>query len=132
MIERVVVSALYIGIVAFIVFKYLIDTGMDEVAARNITLLLMVLFENVHTLNSRSETASLFRMNFFSNPFLLYGMLCAQFIHIGAMYTPGLSGILQISPVSPMQWLQLLPIALSLIIIDEVHKYCHKRHISNV
>ena len=132
MIERVLVSALYIGIVAFAVFSWLINSGMDEVAARNITLLLMVLFENVHTLNSRSETASLFRMNFFSNPFLLYGMLSAQFIHIGAMYTPGLSDILQISPVSPVQWLQLLPIALSLIIIDEAHKCWHKRHISNI
>lgn len=132
MIERVVVSALYIGIVAFIVFKWLIDSGMDEFSARNLTLLLMVLFENVHTLNSRSETASLFRMNFFSNPFLLYGMLAAQAIHIGAMYTPGLRDILMIEPVTFEQWFQLLPIAMSLIIIDEAHKAWHKRSTENI
>jgi len=127
MIERVIVSALYIGCVAFIVFKWLIDQGVDEQSARNLTLLMMVLFENVHVLNSRSETVSLFSMNFFSNPFLLYGMLCAQAIHIGAMYTPGLSDILQIEPVTLNQWFQLLPIALSLIIVDEAHKYWRSR-----
>jgi hypothetical protein len=40
------------------------------------TLLLMVLFENVHVLNSRSETQSIFKQYFFGNPLLLFGMPC--------------------------------------------------------
>jgi len=92
------------------------------------TLLLMVLFENVHVLNSRSEKQSIFKQYFFGNKFLLFGMLAAQGIHIMAMYTPGLRELLELSPVSLHQWTGLLGIALSLIVVDELHKYfLHKK-----
>lgn len=44
---------------------------------------------------------------------------------IGAMYTPGLRDILQIQPVSIVQWSQLLGVALTLIAVDELHKLWH-------
>ncbi|EGG98523.1 Cation-transporting ATPase [gamma proteobacterium IMCC2047] len=52
----------------------------------------------------------------------MFGMLAAQGIHIAAMYTPGLSGVLQIEPVTLQQWSVLLLIALSLVVVDELHK----------
>jgi magnesium-transporting ATPase (P-type) len=122
MIERVIVNAVVMGGIAFLVFAWQLDQGQSEEQARNITLLLMVLFENVHVLNSRSETRSLFRQYFFGNPLLLIGMLTAQAIHIGAMYTPGLKDVLQVQPVSLAQWSVLLLIALVLIVVDELHK----------
>ena len=126
MIERVITNAIVMGCLAFMVFVLQLKQGATEESARNITLLLMVLFENVHVLNSRSETCSIFRQYFFGNKFLLFGMLAAQAIHIGAMYTPGLRDILQIQPVSPGQWSVLLGIALILIVVDELHKRVHK------
>lgn len=124
MIERVVVNALVMGILAFSVFKWQLDQGFSETEARNITLLLMVLFENVHVLNSRSEMTSIFKQDFFGNKLLLFGMLGAQAVHIGAMYTPGLKEILQVQPVTLNQWSTLLAIALILIVVDEAHKAC--------
>ena len=56
---------------------------------------------------------------------LLFGMLGAQAVHIGAMYTPGLRDVLQVAPVTLVQWSQLLMIALTLIVVDELHKYWH-------
>ena len=94
------------------------------------TLLLMVLFENVHVLNSHSETLSVLRQGVFSNRFLVFAILCAQVIHIGAMYTPGLREILQVEPVTFNQWMQLLVIALMLIVVDELHNYGHARQVS--
>jgi Ca2+-transporting ATPase len=128
MIERVLVNALVMGVLAFATFSWQIQNGAEVESARNITLLLMVLFENVHVLNSRSETRSMFRQYFFGNPFLIFGMLGAQAIHIGAMYTPGLRDVLQVQPVSIVQWSQLLGIALCLIIVDELHKLVHAHH----
>ena len=126
MIDRVIINAIFMGCLAFIVFQYQLNQGATEEDARNITLLLMVLFENVHVLNSRSETCSIFQQNFFGNKLLLFAMLGAQAIHISAMYTPGLRDILQIHPVSFTQWSVLLSIALLLIIIDESHKAFYK------
>ena len=123
MIERIVVNAIVMGCLAFALFKWQIDSGVAEQEARNMTLLLMVLFENVHVLNSRSEQQSIFKQYFFGNKFLLFGMLAAQGIHIMAMYTPGLKELLELSPVSLQQWSGLLGIALILIIVDELHKY---------
>jgi calcium-translocating P-type ATPase len=127
MIERVVTSALYMGTVAFALFWSIMQTGVPVEEARNVTLLLMVLFENVHALNSRSENQSVVNVPFFSNPVLLVGILVAQAIHIGSMYTPGINDLLQIEPVSFTLWLQLLGVALSLFIIDEGHKFLERR-----
>ncbi|WDD96585.1 cation-translocating P-type ATPase [Thalassomonas actiniarum] len=130
MIERVLINALVMGTLAFSFFKWQLDAGVAEAQARNLTLLLMVLFENVHVLNSRSEHLSIFRQYFFGNKFLLFGMLAAQGIHIAAMYTPGLKDWLALSPVTLQQWTMLLLIASILIVVDEGHKLYHKRFLS--
>lgn len=122
MLERVFINAFIMGLTAFIVFVSCLDQGMEEHTARNITLLLMVLFENVHVLNSRSETQSLFKQRFFGNPLLIIGMLMAQTVHILAMYTPGLKDVLNVEPVTFTQWCKLLLVALLLIVVSEAHK----------
>lgn len=99
---------------------------MEEYEARNLLLLLMVLFENVHIFNCRSETRSVFRIPLGNNPFLIITVLAAQGIHIAAMYIPGLNGVLEIQPVSPLTWALLLAAALSLVAIMELFKVFRK------
>ncbi len=123
MVERVIISALVIGIVAFLLFQLLLSHGYTIDEARNGTLLLMVLFENVHVFNSRSETISAFRHNPLRNPLLLFGTVIAQLIHIGAMYTPWLSDVLGTQPVLFEHWLILLGLALSVFVVMELHKF---------
>lgn len=123
MIRRVLANALVMGAVAFAIFYLALEQGMPVDQARNRTLLLMVLFENIHIFNSRSETRSLFRQRFFSNPLLLFGMLAAQSVHILAMHVPFLAQILMIAPVSLVDWGHLLLLASVLLLTDELHKY---------
>ncbi|MBT8117690.1 MAG: HAD-IC family P-type ATPase [Gammaproteobacteria bacterium] len=122
MIERVILSALVIGSIAFVVFQSLLERGFSLDEARNGTLMLMVLFENIHVFNSRSESLSTFRHNPLRNPLLLFGTLAAQLIHIAAMYTPWISDVLHIQPISPQHWLELLGFALSVLVVMELHK----------
>ena len=129
MIERVIVAALVMGVTAFALFQVLIDMGMGINEARNSTLLLMVLFENVHVFNCRSETRSTFRHNLMRNPILLFGTLTAQLIHIGAMYTPWLKDVLAVQPVSAEHWLELLALALTLLVVMELHKWFRRRFV---
>ena len=103
-------------------FKWLLDWGYDVEQARNATLLLMVLFENIHVFNCRSETRSILRHNPLTNPILLFGTIAAQLVHIGAMYAPWLSEVLKIHPVDPELWFHLLMLALSVLVVMEVHK----------
>ena len=127
MLERVIISAIVIGVVAFGLFKYLLDQGFSVEQARNSTLLLMVLFENVHVFNSRSETLSVLRHNPLRNKLLLGGTIIAQLVHIGAMYTPWLGDVLGASPVTFEQWLMLLGLALSVMVVMELHKWIRAR-----
>ena len=122
MIERVVLSAIVIGVTAFFVFQYLYTQGHSLDASRNGTLLLMVLFENIHVFNSRSETRSVFNHNPLRNHFLLFGTLAAQLIHIAAMYTPWISDVLRIQPVSLDYWFDMLFISITVLIAMELHK----------
>jgi magnesium-transporting ATPase (P-type) len=122
MLERVIISAIVMGVVAFALFSFLLDQGFDLEQARNSTLLLMVLFENVHVFNCRSESLSAFRHNPLRNKLLLVGTLIAQLIHIGSMYTPWLGDVLGVQPVSFLQWLGLLALAFSVMLVMELHK----------
>ena len=122
MIERVVLAAIVMGSLACFTFYTLLHQGFTEEQARNGTLLLMVLFENVHVFNSRSETLSVFIHNPLRNPFLLFGTIAAQGIHIIAMYTPGIREVLELSPVTFNQWLTYLGLAMVLLMASEVYK----------
>ena len=127
MVERIVLTAAVMGGSAFAVYKWLLMNGSSLEEARNLIMLLMILFENVHVFNSRSELRSAFRHSPLKNPLLLFGTLAAQTVHIVAMYTPGLSSVLEIQPVSVVQWVLLFGLALSILAVMEIYKALKRR-----
>ena len=127
MIEQVLVSGAFIGVVGFLFFGWTLDRGWTEFEARNGVLLLMVCFENAHVFNCRSEWRSAFRVPFRANRFLILAVLAAQSVHIGAMYVPGLSDVLRIQPVSFETWLPVAGLALGLVAVMEIFKALRPR-----
>jgi len=127
MISRIAISAVVIGSVSFAVFYWMLNNGFSEDEARNMTVLQLVLFENVMALNSRSETKSFFQEPLMKNPLLIFGTIAAQGIHIGAMYTPWISDVLRIQPVTFKEWGVLLGLALILMVVIEVEKWIRRR-----
>jgi Ca2+-transporting ATPase len=121
-VQHVLVTGSVMGLLAFAVYFELMNTGTAVEEARNLVLMLMVLFGNIHALSSRSETRSLFAIRFFSNPFLIIAVPVAQIVHIVAMYTPGISSVLEISPITLREWLILAVVALTLLLVEELHK----------
>ena len=99
-----------------------LEQGVPEPEARNLVLLLMVLFENAHAFNARSERRSVFRIPFAANPFLVLAVIAAQGLHIAAMYTPGLRDVLGIMPIGFSSWLSVAGVALSLLVVAEIYK----------
>ncbi|MDD4253716.1 MAG: HAD-IC family P-type ATPase, partial [Methanoculleus horonobensis] len=122
MIEETVISGTVIALVALGTWHWLISNGWDEFAARNLLVLLMVLFENFHAFNCRSEYFSAFRIPISRNYFLVAGVIAAQGIHILALYVPFLQDVLQLQPVSLVEWLVLLALASSVVIVMEIFK----------
>jgi magnesium-transporting ATPase (P-type) len=127
MIERTVVAALFMGIVGFGMFHYALAAGWSEAEARNGLLLLMVLFENVHIFNCRSETQSAFSRSPLESPFLMIGMVVAFSIHVLMMHIPLGQSLLSAGPVSVEHWLLLLCLALPILPVMELHKLSWRR-----
>lgn len=127
MVERVVTVAVIIGGLAFALYYWLLIRGWSLDDARNCTMLLMVLFENVIVFASRSEVRPAFKMSPLRNPLLLVGTLAATLIHVAAMYTPWISGILHIHPVPLDQWIELMGMALVIFVAMELYKVARAR-----
>lgn len=127
MIRRVVQSTVVIGGSAFLAFQWMIAHGYGVPEARNITLLIFVMFENVQTLACSSERRSIFSVDILRNRFLLLSVLAAQTIHISAMYIPWLSRTLGLSPITPLEWGLSLLMASSLVLVTEVDKFFSRR-----
>lgn len=129
MIERTVIAAVVMGGIGFLTFRWLLpaDPSDAEVAsARNGLLLLMVLFENIHIGNCRSETKSALRFSPLRSPILLTGVIIAFLVHLLAMYTPWGSALLETQPVEPAQWAILFLLALTIFPVMELHKLSWK------
>jgi magnesium-transporting ATPase (P-type) len=117
------------GGIAFGTYFWLLSSGWDEFAARNLLVLLMVLLENFQALNCRSEYRSIFRVPLKNNYYLIAGILVAQGIHIAAMATPLMQELLGIGPVSPGEWAVLLALASLVVAGMEIFKLARLRAI---
>ncbi|PPD44975.1 MAG: HAD family hydrolase [Methylocystis sp.] len=128
MIARNVYSALVMAGVGFAVFYWLLENGYDETHARNLLLLLFVIFENFQALNARSEHHTLFHRGLLASLLLVASVVGAQLLHLAAMHVPGLADTLRIWPVSFQEWGILFLIGSSLLIVMEAEKWWMERH----
>lgn len=126
MIEETLLAGSVMGLSSFILWWWLLHNGYGEPAARNMVLLFLVLLENYHVFNCRSETRSAFSVPISRNRVLVAGVLGAQGVHILAMYVPFTQQLLSLQPVSLPQWLGLLASAAIILISVEIYK--HFRH----
>jgi Ca2+-transporting ATPase len=122
MIERTVLAAVVMGCIGFALFNWALANGWSESAARNGLLLLMVLFENVHIFNCRSETRSAFALSPFRSPVLMCGMLAAFSIHVTMLYLPLGQSLLDTQPLSASQWMMIATLSLPILLVMELHK----------
>ncbi len=123
MVERTLIGALVMGLVGYGFFHWALEAGWNETSARNALLLLMVLFENVHLFNCRSEVRSAFSMSPLRSPVLLVGMVTAFSVHVAMLYLPLGNELLSTHPVNAEQWLLLAGLSLTILFAMEVHKF---------
>ncbi len=123
MIEQCLLVGFYIAVTAFALFSWLYtELGYSEGAARNLILLFLVSFNNFHTLNCRSETRSVFAVPVRTNMLLIFSVISAQFLHIGAMHLPLSQYVLDLAPVTISEWAGVIALAATILILGEAYK----------
>jgi len=128
MVWQTIVSGLTIGALALGAWYWMVRVEMmDEAVARNLVLLFMVLLQNVHVFNCRSEAVSALKVPLRRNVILIFGVLAAQGIHVLSMYLPFMRKILGTGPVALAQWLLLLGLALTVLLVMEIFKWVRQK-----
>ena len=119
---QVLTAGTYMGVVSGAAYAWFLEQGLALEAARNLTLLLMVMFENAHALNARSERLPVYRMPLSGNWFLVFSIIGAHGLHLAALFTPGLADVLRVQPIQVLDWLLVVCLALSLIFVMDLYK----------
>jgi len=128
MVWQTIVSGLTIGVLALGAWFWMVRVEMmEEAVARNLVLLFMVLLQNVHVFNCRSEAVSALKVPLRRNVVLVFGVLAAQGIHVLSMYLPFMQKILGTEPVAFAQWFLLLALALTVLLVMEMFKWVRRK-----
>lgn len=122
MVQQTAVSGVTMGLLSFGTWYALLQAGWDEAAARNLVLLLMVLFQNFHVFNCRSEYVSVFKVPLRRNILLVVGVVAALGLHLLSMQTPFMQGLLRVESVSPAEFFYLFLLASTVLVVMEIFK----------
>ncbi|KAF9905422.1 P-type ATPase [Linnemannia zychae] len=76
---------------------------------------------------SRTMRTSVFRVNFFGNRWMLFGVLLSFVLMLIGIYTPGFNGILNLVPVYGLTWAKVVVGCIILVILSELEKLVLRR-----
>ena len=102
----------------------------DLTKARTMTLTVLAVFQWFNAWNCRSESKSIFRMNPFSNKYLVGATIIVIVLQLLVVYTPVMNTFLKTAPLNLSDWLLIVPIATSIVLIEEIRKFFYRRRLA--
>lgn len=100
---------------------------VDLVKAWTISLTALAVFQWFNAWNCRSEDKSIFQMNPFSNKFLAGATVFVVFLQMFAVYNPLGQKFLRTVPLDFSEWLIIVSVAVSIILVEEIRKLFYRR-----
>ena len=108
-------------------YQWLYRTGHALDVCRTAAVTTMVFFQFFQVLNCRSNKRSLFRLNPFTNLFLLGTLVTATLAQAAAVHWPGFRWIFRMTPLSGGQWAACVGLACSVVLVVESDKFLANR-----
>ncbi|MBI4089002.1 HAD-IC family P-type ATPase [Candidatus Kaiserbacteria bacterium] len=106
--------------------------GDNLTKAWTISLTTLAVFQWFNAWNCRSGSESVFRANPFSNWYLVAATVVVITLQLLAVYTPFLQSILRTTPLAASEWLLIIAVASSILVVEEARKLfsslAHKRY----
>ncbi len=99
----------------------------DLTKAWTICLTTLAVSQWINAWNCRSEHISVFRMNPFSNKFLLAALAIVSILHLSVIYLPFMNHIFRTTPLTLQDWSVILSVSLLVILVEEIRKLFHRR-----
>ena len=99
----------------------------DITKAWTISLTTLAVFQWFNSWNCRHESKSIFKMNPFSNKFLVGASLIVILLQLFAIYNPLMQNLLRTTPLNLSEWLVIIAIATSIVFVEEIRKFFYRR-----
>jgi magnesium-transporting ATPase (P-type) len=125
MAQRMFVMAIPMMIGTLFIFKGYFENDLAK--AWTISLTTLAVFQWFNAWNCRHESESIFQMNPFSNKFLVGATLTIISLQLLAVYHPFMQKFLRTSPLEFSEWLVIIPVAASIILVEEIRKFFYRR-----
>ena len=123
LLQEILIAGLTIGLIVFGVWVYLLNYAHMEVTlARGYCMALMIIIQNIHAFNCRSEKKSIFKMKFNSNPIFLIGVLGSLILGVAVIEIDFLNVFLKTSHIPYNDLLILLGLGFIIMIVMEIYK----------
>jgi len=123
LIEEIVLSGFFIGFLVFSFWWYLLEVKVIELSlARSYIMALMIIIQNIHTFNCRSEKLSIFSISWKSNPIFILGIFGSLLLGLAVIEIDFLSSFLKTSHIPYQNFLGLFGLGFIILFIMESYK----------
>ncbi|MFA6306942.1 MAG: HAD-IC family P-type ATPase [Patescibacteria group bacterium] len=130
MARRIFLMAVPMAIGALWLFSLYFEADLAK--AWTISLTTLAVFQWLNAWNCRSEEKSLFQMNPFTNKSLVGITLVVVILHFLAVYHPVMQKIMRTVPLELSDWLLIIPVASSIIVVEEIRKFFYRRKLNKL
>ena len=128
MIRDIIVEGCFIGAISFLAFtvgRVLFDGGAEPVVGRTMTFAVLSLSQLVHAFDLRSRH-SLFRAGIGGNPKLIGAFFLGCIMQVTVISVPLLAQSFGAVTLSPVQWLIVVLLSLSPLLLSELEKFLER------
>ena len=124
MTQRMFLTALPMTIGTLFLFNGYFETDLAK--AWTISLTTLAVFQWFNAWNCRHESKSIFQMNPFSNKWLVGATAIVIFLQLFVVYNPFMQKFLRTTPLELSEWLIIVLIATSIILVEEIRKFFYR------
>lgn len=127
----VILRTLYVGLLlvggVFGLFQYALHQGAPLAEARTVATTMLVMGELFYLFNCRSLKRSIFKIGFFSNPWVLIGCFLMIVSQILFVQSPLMNQFFHSAPMPLLEWEEILGVCLFVSLAVAVEKYLRFR-----
>ncbi len=128
MAKRMVLMSLVMAVGTLFLFKNYYEADLAK--AWTISLTVLAAFQWFNAWNCRSDSKSIFKMNPFSNKYLVWATVTVISLQLLAIYTPIMNTYLKTVPLNLSDWMILIPVAILIVPAEEIRKFFYRRKLT--
>ncbi len=122
---NILIVAVVMAVGTLFMYQYTANTNL--IVSQTVVFTTLAMFQVFNALNCRSRTQSIFKMDFFSNPYLLFGIAGSILLQLSAIYLPFMQQALETVPLALSDWGLIILVTITIIGVDEIRKLIQRR-----